>query len=512
MIRVIISILLLAIINPSVVTATDHYLDGAVATSGDGLSWSTAWKTWANIVWSSVLPGDTLYISGGSTSQTYLPTAEISPTSGTVGNHVVIRPGQDVGHNGVVVIDGSNSSSHMFEVRNKDYITFDGEYNGENHIILKNWASLVSAGQPRYAISGYGASSDTSGFVVRHISFINEHTTCSVANCSDMPLFGAIYLATPGEKLIENSYFEGCIRLTIKIAGSTTDYDKAIVRNNVITGFKRPIGSSGGIGGPDLIQASSGVTIENNLMYHTVLENAEYNPSHTAEDGIQIITASKVRARNNILYDVAQSAIRADVYGMQDIEIENNVIFRNSNQENMQGIMIELDGSGEVSNSKIVNNTIVDYATGLRFVGGSALSGGVSIYNNLILGGSFDVTIPSDYVSEMGIDHNLVLYSPTSRRDVTVNSAPFSQQHDPFDGNEVLGLTSYTQYGGVGNNLAPTSPSMIVNAGVSIAGITPVVDKNGAPRDSQPDIGAYEYGGAIAHPGRWRNFRFVPAE
>lgn len=95
----------------------------------------------------------------------------------------------------------------------------------------------------------------------------------------------------------------------------------------------------------------------------------------------------------------------------------------------------------------------------------------------------------------MGIDHNLVLYSPTSRRDVTVNSAPFSQQHDPFDGGEVLGLTSYTQYGGVSNNLTPTSPSMLVNGGILVQGITPVVDKNGGPRDSQPDIGAYEYGG-----------------
>ena len=42
------------------------YLNANVSTSGNGTSWSSAWKNTNNIVWSSIQPGDTIWVAGGS--------------------------------------------------------------------------------------------------------------------------------------------------------------------------------------------------------------------------------------------------------------------------------------------------------------------------------------------------------------------------------------------------------------------------------------------------------------
>jgi hypothetical protein len=89
------------------------YVDNAVASSGNGQSWATAWNSFSNIQWSSVKPGDGVFISGGSTSKTYTATSNGLLTisaSGTASAPIFIRPGQDAGHNGVVILDGNGHS------------------------------------------------------------------------------------------------------------------------------------------------------------------------------------------------------------------------------------------------------------------------------------------------------------------------------------------------------------------------------------------------------------------
>jgi hypothetical protein len=56
---------LYAIISPGSVSAEDWYVDNAVALSGNGTSWASAWKSFGNINWGSIHGGDTIYISGG---------------------------------------------------------------------------------------------------------------------------------------------------------------------------------------------------------------------------------------------------------------------------------------------------------------------------------------------------------------------------------------------------------------------------------------------------------------
>jgi hypothetical protein len=101
------SIATLLAIMPQMASAASWYVDNSVDTSGNGTSWSSAWQHFSNIDWTMLRGGDTLYISGGSTSQTYFETLTVG-ASGTAGKPITIDRGIDPAHNGVVIIDGSN--------------------------------------------------------------------------------------------------------------------------------------------------------------------------------------------------------------------------------------------------------------------------------------------------------------------------------------------------------------------------------------------------------------------
>lgn len=92
-------------IGTNLLNAKSYYIDNGLDASGDGASWRTAWNSFANINWNIVSPGDTIYISGGTTSKTYAETLTIGK-SGAAEKHIVISKGSEAQHNGTVLIDG----------------------------------------------------------------------------------------------------------------------------------------------------------------------------------------------------------------------------------------------------------------------------------------------------------------------------------------------------------------------------------------------------------------------
>ena len=122
-------------------SGTSWYVDNAATGANNGTSWQNAWRSPANVVWgaSGVKAGDTLYISGGSTSKTYLADRNNFlnvGASGTAHSRITIRVGQEVGHNGQVIFDAGGVYSGL--IRAADYVTVDGEVNGQRRLKLYN--------------------------------------------------------------------------------------------------------------------------------------------------------------------------------------------------------------------------------------------------------------------------------------------------------------------------------------------------------------------------------------
>ena len=89
------------------VHTTSHYVDKNANGHNNGTSWRNAWKSFSDIDWSQIQPGDVLYISGGTDSTIYYETLHIPAIKGTAANPITIRNSWDAGHNGRVIIDGS---------------------------------------------------------------------------------------------------------------------------------------------------------------------------------------------------------------------------------------------------------------------------------------------------------------------------------------------------------------------------------------------------------------------
>lgn len=107
--------------------ATNYFVDSSVGSSGNGLSWATAWKNFSNIT--GLVAGDVVNFSGGSTTQAYAITSWI-PTSGSSGNPITYQVGQDAGHNGIVAVTASGN------VLNGDFsnVTINGNVGGAQHM------------------------------------------------------------------------------------------------------------------------------------------------------------------------------------------------------------------------------------------------------------------------------------------------------------------------------------------------------------------------------------------
>jgi hypothetical protein len=114
---------------------SNWYVDNSVVSSGDGHAWATAWKDLSDIWWGGMSAGDTIYISGGASGQTYAEQFSVVWPVASEASRITIRCGQDSGHTGRVTItkgirmgdNGSNRGS---------YVTINGEYAGTRNIYV----------------------------------------------------------------------------------------------------------------------------------------------------------------------------------------------------------------------------------------------------------------------------------------------------------------------------------------------------------------------------------------
>ena len=116
--------------------AQNHYVDKNANGNNNGTSWNNAWESIGAIEWSSIQPGDVIYISGGTDSTVY--NEQLAPqANGTATYPVTIRNSYDAGHNGRVILRGLTGSGYGILVEYGDqYITIKG-------LEVRNWGTAA---------------------------------------------------------------------------------------------------------------------------------------------------------------------------------------------------------------------------------------------------------------------------------------------------------------------------------------------------------------------------------
>ena len=324
--RVILLLLILLLLSTKAHSAT-WYVDKDATGANNGTSWDNAFTSLSAV---STVAGDTVYISGGTTSKTY--PATWSPAGGTPGNPVTYRVGQDAGHNGTVIIEGGNTIE--MGIKPGSNIVINGNYNGLKHIKIQNVANI--------GIYTDNKSNLTFEYLVIDNAYdgitINYGTGYSISYCDITHItgdhgitFGGTTGATWDSNLVHHNY--------IQVGG-----------NQDSAGY-----------GADGIRWGPGTSFYNNTIESYKMN---YGPTGQHQDGFQV-SDEFVKIYNNIIKNMGNSAIFIDTFSPpKDVLIYNNVI--SIDVEAMTGYHrgIEIFHEGGVpgiwNNVRVYNNTIVD--------------------------------------------------------------------------------------------------------------------------------------------------------
>ena len=133
---------------------TNVYVDSSASGANNGTSWTDAWNSITNIT--GLLPGDTVYISGGpsGSTRTYYPYGGAGnayhmwkPESGSAGNPITYRIGQDTNHNGTAWFDGTDTSTYWLTAGSApklhDVVISGDAGDGLLHFVLTNYSSIA---------------------------------------------------------------------------------------------------------------------------------------------------------------------------------------------------------------------------------------------------------------------------------------------------------------------------------------------------------------------------------
>lgn len=431
--------------------ASNWYVDSSVSSSGNGQSWATAWKNVTNA--SGLSAGDTVYISGGSTFQSYSVSGWV-PTSGSSGNPITWAVGQDAGHNGTVIFTGGTvwlGSSAIHDV------TINGNVNGANHISVQNYSNYIW--QPSAAVSS---------IKLKYIDFPGMVGGFYMANgtCSNLEWDHCMLEKTGTSNMHDNIWF----------AMDGSGFDSFLIHHCAIY---IPVKSTDSGLGDDMLQWGSGVSFYNNYV-KAVFGTYTY----TQHADMFQISGNYFKIYNNYFEDVGESIVYIDPYSaptnIHDVYFYNNVLAW-SHAKSASGYPRGLDfqpennGVGSTFTNVIVaNNTFVDWNGALFLIRYNNAASYTNCYvkNNIFKNGS-----------GLALDPGVV-----ESNDTTGN----------------VQFIRYAQYAVSTNDLRLSGSDTVAKDKGAALSSTFAVDKDGVsrPQGSAWDIGAYEFitGGAIAKP------------
>jgi hypothetical protein len=438
--------------------ATTYYLDSSVNTSGDGRSWATAWKSFSNIT--GVQPGDTVYVSGGSTSQAY-SLSSWTPAGGSPGNPITYAVGQDTGHNGVVTISGTNFLSGTIHD-----VVINGNVGGAQHwsVTPSNyfWEGGSGTNQnvtlqyitvPNMGAGFHWSSADATNMVIANCNLVKTNDS---SNIHDFIFFGVSGVHA-GDVVVHDNYIEFPYSVgDHSIGDDMWIWPKNIeFYNNVVQGHP---GTYTWTQHSDVFQSSDASNIH--VFANTIIDPGE---SVFYEDSQNSGTVSSILIYNNLI--VRSFAANGGAQRIFDMNPENGGLHTVAYVDMV-----------------IANNTVIDQISPAIFfcrVSGAGSYTRVYVVNNL------EYPVSSGTTYDTGV---------TSSNNYYGNQSQF---------------VSYTLYGGTHNDLHLASNDQVDIAKGRDMSTYFTTDKDGGTRTAPWDIGAYKYWGG-GPPGPPSNLTATP--
>jgi len=150
----------------------DRFIDPLATGLNNGTSWTNAWTSTSSVVWGS--DWDSLFISGGTTSQVYTTALSIAG-NGTASQYRVVTKGKSSGHNGEVIfrrtsnptISPSGTRSYVSienltvdgqSIVSGSLIDFSGSSASHHHLQFKNLSLPLIRGYTGMRVGGSTAS------------------------------------------------------------------------------------------------------------------------------------------------------------------------------------------------------------------------------------------------------------------------------------------------------------------------------------------------------------------
>jgi len=422
------------------------YVDNTASGSNNGTSWANAWTSVKSVA--GVAGGDTVYISGGSTSQTYTGVSNWSPRGGSSGNPVIYAVGQTSGKNGVVVFDGGGAS--VFLTSPLNWVTLNGNVSGSRNMTIQHYGVTIAA-------SGNAGGSGDGGIT---FSYLNVYQSCSM-------------IRNPVPYEFDHNFFnplEGSDHC-ISFGGDAnpTGFDSNLIHDNIFYAY-RDAGGSGA--GDDCIQWGNSVSVYNN--YFKGIPTTYTGSQH--QDGWQM-SGQYTKCYNNTFENMANSCVYVDFTGdIDSIYLFNNVGFISDPALNgyPRGYDIAADNGVtgiQASNIWVFNNTFADYPNffGIKF---GAVSPQPVTYTNCH--SCNNLCYNAGYICDSGV----------SQAD---NIAPTTGGSTYF--------VSYALYSASNNFHLTSAFTAAIAQGTNLPASISTTDKDGNPRPSGAwSIGAYQYG------------------
>lgn len=481
---------------------TDWYVDNSLAASDNtGVSWANAWTNFASIIWGNPgwKAGDTLYISGGTTSQTYNETLGPFNITSPGSPYSYIKTGTNAGHTGTVIIDGQGTSSSGISAVGNHRLIIDGSSGlGITNLVIKNFfdAANNSAG---IGIS-YGGDSD--GWI-HHIEIYD----CNVGIYNA----GSASNSTISQCYIHNVRGNAGIQLN---GASTKAWDTTFVSNvTVIVNFDTNQSPNTGADG---IQGGNGITIHH--CYFGTITGTNVQNQHP--DACQLIGEFN-KIYDCEMVDVVNAALEggSSQTNSGNLMFYNNVIRRTSAttwlafNRGVEWSPYPGPAPTSLTNVHIYNNTFVDLTNWnvVTFTYGNTDANNptnqptfadFNIKNNLFFnctdsghGAVIKLYPNTNAVSpNVTIDYNAMCPGAHGLTNITANGAEYIQ-NNPRTGTPAF--ISYSECGPLNNLHLSLSDSVAVDRGTSLATFFST-DKDGVtrPQGLAWDIGAYEAGHA----------------